>query len=160
MLLLNDTTSMFASFAHDFEYFGIEHPGIVEMTDQKPRRIAQCIALACREGAAPALGEFGGRVAVTFGHYRKIVERCLLREQRYLDAAKSLMTTADRYGWTKELIDMGQLIERRLELDPSWFFANERALGDEFRAALADGVQNPAPKPKQKSAKDQGILLG
>ena len=160
VLLLNGTTSMFASFAHDFEYFGIEHPGIVEMTDQKPRRIAECIALACREGVAPALREFGGRVPVTFGHYRTIVERCLLREQRYLDAARSLMTTADRYGWTKELIALGQLIERRLELDPSWFFANERALGDEFRAALADTVRKPAPRPQQKSAIDQGILLG
>lgn len=161
VLLLKGDTSVFASFAHDFEYFGIEHPGVVEMTDENPARIAACVARVAREGASPALEEFGGTIPVTFDHYGEVLERTLLRQQRYLDAARSLMTTADRYGWTEDLIRLGNdRIMPRLARDPSWFFANERAFGEAFRAALADAARAPAHEPRQKSAKDQGILLG
>ena len=161
VLLLKANTSVFASFAHDFEYFGIEHPGIVEMTDEDPERIASCIALAASEGTAPALQAFRGEIPVTFGHYGAVLDRTLLRQQRYLDAARSLMTTAERYGWTEDLIHLGEdRIVPGLSRDPSWFFAQERAFGEEFRATLAEAARNPAPEPRQKSAKDQGILLG
>jgi len=161
VLLLKADTSVFASFAHDFAYFGIDHPGIVEMTDEDPARIAACVALVASEGAAPALQELGGTIPVTFDHYGEVLERTLLRQQRFLDAARSLMTTADRYGWTEDLIRLGEdRIAPVLARDPSWFFANERAFGDKFRAALAEACRNPAAEPCQKSAKDQGILLG
>ena len=161
VLLLKADTSVFASFAHDFEYFDIVHPGIVEMTDEDPGRIASCIALVCREGTGPALGEFGGCIPVTFDHYGQVLERNLLPQQRYLDAARSLMTTAARYGWTDELIRFGEdRIAPGLTRDPSWFFTNAREFGDEFRDALAEGARHPAPEPAQTSAKDQGILLG
>ena len=161
VLLLKGDTSVFASFAHDFEYFGIQHPGVIEMTDEDPARIASCVARVASEGAAPALEEFGGTVPLTFDHYGEVLARTLLCQQRYLDAARSLMTTADRYGWTGDLIRLGEeQIVPSLARDPSWFFANERAFGEEFRAALVEAARDPAPEPRQKSAKDQGILLG
>jgi hypothetical protein len=160
VLLLKADTSVFASFAHDFEYFGIEHPGILEVTDEDPGRIAACIALVAHEGTAPALQEFGGTIPVTFDHYGEVLDGTLLRQQRYLDAARSLMTTAGRYGWTEDLIRLGQdRIAPGLTRDPSWFFAPERAFGEDFRAQLAEAARDPAPEPRQKSAKDQGILL-
>ena len=161
VLLLKADTSVFASFAHDFEYFGIERPGIVEMTQEDPARVAACIALVACEGTVSALEDFGGQIPVTFDHYGEVLDRTLLRQQRYLDAARSLMTTADRYGWTEDLIRFGEgRIAPGLQRDPSWFFAHERAFGEDFRATLAEGARNPAPKTRQKSAKDQGILLG
>ncbi len=160
VLLLKADTSVFASFAHDFEYFGIDHPGVVELTDEDPERIASCISLVCREGTGPALGEFGGRISVTFDHYGQVLERNLLSQQRYLDAAWSLTTTANRYGWTEDLLRLGhERIAPGLCRDPSWFFAHNRRRGEEFRAALADAARSPAPEPRQKSARDQGILL-
>ena len=98
---------------------------------------------------------------MTFDHYGEVLERTLLRRQRYLDAARSLMTTADRYGWTEDLIRLGEdRIAPGLARDPSWFFASERAFGEAFRVALAQAARDPAAEPRQKSAKDQGILLG
>lgn len=161
VLLLKADTSVFASFAHDFAYFGIEHPGVVEMTAEDPGRIAACIARVATEGADTALGEFGGRIPVTFDHYGEVLEGSLLRQQRYLDAARSLMTTASRYGWTEDLIRLGtDKIAPALPLDPSWFFANERAFGGDFRDVLAQASRDPAPAPLQNTAKDQGMLIG
>ena len=157
LLLLAGSTSVFASFSHDFEYFGIEHPGIVEMTDQDPKRISACIALICREGTGPAFDAFNGRIPVTFDHYKTLIEMCLLRQHRYLDAAKSLMTTAGRYGWTRDLIIFGeQRIAPRLDLDPSWFFKVNRALGESFRAELAEAAQHPAESPNQRPLRPKG----
>jgi len=159
VLLLKADTSVFASFVHDFEYFGIEHPGIVEMTDEDPARIAACIALVASQGFAPALQEFGGKIPVTFDHYGEVIDSALLRQQRYLDAARSLMTTAARYGWTEDLIRLGtERIAPGLSLDPSWFFANERAFGAEFQETLVEAARNPALEARQKSAKDLGML--
>jgi len=161
VLLLKGNTSVFASFAHDFEYFGIEHPGVVEMTDENPARVAACVALVALQGAAPALQEFSGTIPVTFDHYGDVLERTLLRQQRYLDAARSLMTTADRYGWTDDLIRLGKdRIAPRLARDPSWFFGNERAFGEAFKVTLDEAASNRSAEPRQKTAKDQGILIG
>jgi hypothetical protein len=161
VLLLSAETSVFASFAHDFEYFGIDHPGIIEITHQSPGHIASCIALVCREGAAPALPEFGVRIPVHFEHYRKIVETNLLRSQRYLEAARSLLITAERYGWIEELIKFGEeRIAPNLAIDPGSFFVDNRTFSDRFRAALADAARNPAPEPVQVSARDQGMSAG
>lgn len=153
VLLLSPSTSVFASFAHDFEYFGIDHPGIIEITDENPLRIANCIARVCCEGAAPALAEFGGRIPIAFDHYMTSIESCLLRQHRYIDAARSLLKTAGRYHWTEPLIRFGESrIASRLEFDPSWLFADNRTFGDYFRTALAEAARYPAAEPVQRSA--------
>ena len=161
VLLLTQQTSVFGSFAHDFEYFGIDHPGIVELADENVRRIATCIARVCTEGPAAVLTEPGVGIPVNFEHYGRVIEKNLLPQERFLDAARSLLVTADRYGWTGELIALAQRkVEPKLALDPSWFFAHNRVFGDRFRATLADAARCPAPAPVQVSAKEQGILVG
>lgn len=151
MQLLSASSSVFASFAHDFEYFGIADRPVIEMTNENPHVIAKCIAAVCRHGIVSAKQQFGGKLSVQFSHYFNQINLCLLRRHRYLDAACSLMTTAERYGWTKDLIRFGEIeIAPRLEVDPSWLFAHNRRTGETLRAALADAARNPAEAPHQK----------
>jgi hypothetical protein len=142
--LLSSSTSVFASFAHDFEYFGITDRQIIEITNEKPQYAADCIVSLCQEGFATARERFGERLPLNFHHYVSQIELCLLRDHRYIDAARSLMITARRYGWAKELIDFGMHeIAPRLSLDPSWIFSFNRRVGDELRLALADAEKHP-----------------
>lgn len=156
IVLLKASTSVFASFAHDFEYFGITDRTILEMTDQNPRRIAACIAEACRNGARAAAQEFDSRIPVRFDHYFRSVEDALTARHRYLDAALSLLHTAGRYGWTRELIDYGRLrVAPNLELDPRWVFRPSRSPGEMLRRELADAARHPAAAPRQGRWKDE-----
>jgi hypothetical protein len=135
--LLSRSTSVFASFAHDMEYFGIEDRPMLEMTDETPDRIAACIACACKEGMSTAKNRFDSHIPVTFDHYIALIGQMLLKNHRYIDAAKSLLTTATRYGWRRELVDFGkQRILDQLPLDPRWLFADNHAVREEFRAHL------------------------
>ena len=149
--LLSAGTSVFASFAHDFEYFGIGGRPVLEMTNEDPGVIADCIATTCRQGIENAMPGFDGRIPVRFDYYFSQIDRCLLKSYRFLDAARSLTVTAERYGWTRELIDFGHAkIAPHLNLDYGWLFAPRRRAGDEFRARLADVAQRPADRPVQK----------
>jgi len=149
--LLSAGTSVFASFAHDFEYFGIGGRPVLEMTNENPGVIGDCIATTCRQGIENAMPGFDGRIPVRFDYYFSQIDRCLLKSYRFLDAARSLTVTAERYGWTRELIDFGHAkIAPHLNLDYGWLFAPRRRAGDEFRARLADVAQRPADRPVQK----------
>ena len=88
ILLLKKSTSMYASFAHDFEYFGVADRKVLEMTDERPARIAQCIASACASGIDAAQIESEGRIPIKFDHYFSMVRSGLLERMRYLDAAR------------------------------------------------------------------------
>jgi hypothetical protein len=69
----------------------------------------------------------------------------LLANHRYIDAARSLMTTATRYGWQPELIDFGQhRILDQMPLDPRWLFADNSRVQEELRAHL-DSAPVDAP---------------
>jgi hypothetical protein len=149
--LLSAATSVFASFAHDFEYFGVGGRPVLEMTNEDPGVIADCIATACREGIETAMSRFDGRIPVRFDYYFSLIDRCLLKSYRFLDAARSLTVTAERYGWTRDLIDFGQTkIAPHLNLDYGWLFAPRRRAGEAFRSRLADAAQRPAERPVQK----------
>jgi len=135
--LLSRSTSVFASFAHDMDYFGIEDRPILEMTDEAAQSIAACIACACKDGMSTAKKRFDSHIPVTFDHYIALIGQMLLNNHRYMDAAKSLLTTATRYGWRRELVDFGkQRILDQLPLDPRWLFADNDAVREEFRAHL------------------------
>lgn len=148
--LLKKSTSVYASFAHDFEYFGIQDRTILEMTDEDPTRIAECFAAVCRDGIDLAFSRFDSRIPVKFDHYFKSIEQQLLFRHRYIDGARSLMTTAKRYGWTADLIRFG---ERRLvpnlKLDPAWLFYPNRDVAELLRAQLEEARINPVEVPKQ-----------
>jgi ADP-heptose:LPS heptosyltransferase len=131
--LLSASTSVFASFAHDMDYFGITDRQILEMTDEDPDHIAACIEAACVEGIATAMQRYDSRIAVTFDHYFGLIEQMLLSDHRYIDAARSLMTTAARYGWRPEIVDFGRRrILDRMVLDPRWLFADNHRIRDEL----------------------------
>src|SRR5262249_62207654 len=106
--LLRASTSVFASFAHDFEYYGIKDRTILEMTEEDPQLIAQCVFVACQEGIEVASAQFASRVPLHFNHYLRTIDTCLLKKQRYLDAAQSLLITAGRYGWSYDLVNFGE----------------------------------------------------
>ena len=135
--LLSASTSVYASFAHDFEYFGLPYEHIVEMTDENPDTIARAIAAACTEGIAAAQSRFGQRIPVRFEHYFGLIKGHLLREDRFIDAAQSLLTTVARYGWTPELREFGRRsIAPHLARDPDWLFPHRRRAADEFLTRL------------------------
>ena len=149
--LLSAATSVFASFAHDFEYFGTPGRPVLEMTNQDAEDIADCIATTCRDGIQTAMSRFDGRIPVRFEYYFSLIDQCLLKKYRFLDAARSLASTAGRYGWTRELINFGATqIAPRLNLDCGWLFAPRRRAGDEFRSQLAQAARCPADRPVQK----------
>jgi hypothetical protein len=140
--LLLEKTSVFASFAHDFEHFGLPHDHILEMTDEDPAHIADCIVAICRDGIATARTRFEGRIPVRFDHYLQLVTGSLLDVQRYLDAAQSLTVTAQRYGWRPELVAFGrERIAPKLAFDVGWMFPHRRRCADEFMDCLADAAK-------------------
>jgi hypothetical protein len=142
--ILSSSTSVYASFAHDFEYFGITDRPIIEITNESPKYTADCIVSLCREGVVVAKEKFGQSIPLDFRHYFSQIELCLLRDCRYIDAARSLTVTAERYGWAKQLVDFGMTaIAPRLSFDPSWMFISNRRFADEFCSALADANRHP-----------------
>jgi hypothetical protein len=135
--LLAASTSVYASFAHDFEYFGLPAKHIVEMTNEDPAIIARAIATACTEGIEAALAQFGGRVPVRFAHYQQLIRDNLLRQERFLDAAQSLRITAARYGWKRELLDFGrQALVPNLARDADWIHVGRRREGEELLSLI------------------------
>ena len=131
--LISASTSVYASFAHDFSYFGIPNEHIVEITNESRTHIAQAIVYACRHGIARAQQQFGEKIPITFAHYLSIIRTYLLAKQRYLDAAQSLQVTASRYGWLPELLAIGRKhIAPRLRCDPGWVHAPRRREGEAF----------------------------
>ncbi|MES1991057.1 MAG: hypothetical protein V4441_08915 [Pseudomonadota bacterium] len=148
--LLKKSTSVYASFAHDFEYFGITDRTILEMTNENPAHIADCFARVCRDGINKAFDEFDSRIAVKFDHYFKSIEKNLLFRHRYLDGGRSLMATAKRYGWTKDLITFGaERLLPNFRLDPSWLFPDAKHIADELHALIDGARKAPAEVPQQ-----------
>ena len=143
--LLAGTTSVFASFAHDFEYFGLTGRKVLELTREDPALIARAIAAVLTDGPDTAIDAFDGRVPVEFGHYKTLIEMCLLKQYRFLDAAVSLMTTAERYGWHPDLVAFAQhRLLPNMYLDPAWFFTDNRDIRDRLQDAIA--LSDPTPK--------------
>ncbi len=139
--LLSASTSVFASFAHDFDYFKIKDRQILELTDEDPRRIAACIATACTGGISAAIDAYDSRIPLCFSHYFGLIAQTLLNKHHYIDAARSLMCTAERYGWRPELVAFGRNhIIDRLPLDPSWLFSDNRRVREELQAHLATAL--------------------
>ena len=135
--LLSASTSVYASFAHDFEYFGLTERSVLEITDENPETIAQCIAAVCKHGAAEAGRLFESRVPVAFDHFRAAVTAMLLKRNRIIDASRAVSITSERYGWTPELVRFARAdIVDKLTLDPRWRFPSGRLAADRFKSQL------------------------
>lgn len=148
--LLSASTSVFASFAHDFEYFGLEGRDVLELTSENPAFIAQCLKTVCTDGIRAAQDRFDGRIAVTFDHFIQLLQQCLFSQHRYLDAARAILITAERYGFAPPLVQFARKqVIPRLTHDPSWYFAQSRRIGDLLRAEVEVAGQGKM-RPRQR----------
>jgi hypothetical protein len=139
--LLKNGTSVFASFAHDFEYFGLAHDHMLESTETDPARIAAFIVTACRSGIGVAKAQFETGIPLHFALYFEHVAETLINRQRFLDAAQSLLHAGRRYAWPGELVAFGwKHIVPKLTSDPGWLFAHRRRAGEAFVEELANAA--------------------
>jgi hypothetical protein len=145
--LLSASTSVFASFAHDFEHFGLTDREVLELTNEDPAVIAECLRAVCTAGIVAARDRFDGRIPVTFDHFKWLLEQCLLAHHRYLDAARATLITAERYGFAPSLLAFArERIIPNLPHDPSWYFTQNRRIGECLRAkveAAGEGAMLP-----------------
>lgn len=119
--VLSSSTSVFASFLHDYEHFGKDPSQIVELCDVGAGRLAQAVRCACLNGIDEARRRFGRRVPLHFEHYFGMLQRELLSAARYLDAAESVCHTIARYGDRPELKAFyADRIRPHLEHDTFW----------------------------------------
>lgn len=125
--LLAADTSVYASFAHDFEYYCLPNDHILEMTNESPRAIARAIVSACRDGMPIAKAKHEDKIPLHFQNYKRLIEHNLLQRARFIDAALSLLTTIRRYGWCEELVTFGfRQVAPRLVEDPDWIYEHRR----------------------------------
>ncbi len=137
--VLNRSTSVYASFKHDFEYFGKKADRFLETTNADASHIAAIVKTAATEGYSAAKDRYGESLPLDFKWYFELIEKMLLRDRRYIDAANSLLVTAKRYGWTRELREFGRaLIIPFLEFDERASFPRGRNEIGRITAALSD----------------------
>jgi hypothetical protein len=141
-LLVKDS-SVFASFAHDFDYYGKPSEHIVEMTETTPERIAEAIITACTAGIAETRERFHETIDVNFGFYQTLVVEHLLVKNRFVDAARSAMLIARRYGWVPEIFAYSvNYVVPNLMKDSQWFTPDGRRDSDMFIESLNEAARN------------------
>jgi len=106
--LLSTRTSVFASFFHDFEYFGKSSDRFIEMGDASAELVAEMIVTCCYDGISVGRNAYHRPLPVTFDFYVELIDMCLLQRGKYLDALESLFVTVKRYGWNEMLVDFGR----------------------------------------------------
>jgi hypothetical protein len=149
--ILSKETSVFASFAHDFEYFNIDKYEVLELTEEKPSIASDCIALACKKGIEAARLQYNGVIPVNFDHYFTLIGTMLIKQEKWLDAARSLLVTANRYGWTQELIDFGKAkILPFIHLDLAYTFLGNQNLHEKLHDEISNALSHPVSEPMQK----------
>jgi len=103
--LLTARTSVYASFFHDFEYWGKPSGRFIEMGNASEDTVADAIVMCCRNGVPAAREAYHRPLPLTFNFYLETIEHWLVQRCRYLDALESLVITCRRYGWNKQLLD-------------------------------------------------------
>jgi hypothetical protein len=107
--ILNGATSVYASFVHDLDYYGVDTSRFVEMHDVPAESVADAACLVLEKGAAEARRAYHRDPSnVSFGFYTQLIERWLLDRLKFADAARSTMATAERYGWHPELLSFAR----------------------------------------------------
>lgn len=136
--ILRRSTSVYASFRHDFAHFGKPTGHFMELTSEDPAHLGRVAVAALADGFAAAQAEFDDPVPLTFGWYIELITLCLLERGHYVDAAHSLLVTADRFGWHAELRRFARhLVLPFLACDPRSALPHRRAERDRLRAAVA-----------------------
>jgi hypothetical protein len=95
--LLRRETSVYASFVHDHERFGLPTESIIEMTDCPPERVADCVQTILVSGVPAARAAFHETLPLRFDFYAQVLVFALGRGG-VRTVLKSAMTTMRRYG--------------------------------------------------------------
>ena len=134
--VLSRDKSVYASFRHDFQHFGLPAGHFLELTSEDTEHLAKVALAALTDGFAAAQAEFDDPVPLTFGWYWELITMMLLERGRYVDAAHSLLVTAGRYGWTPELRRYAKyFVLPFVEADPRHKLPHRRAEIEQLRAA-------------------------
>jgi hypothetical protein len=123
--LLKEDTSVYASFFHDFEYWGKPSEHFTEMTDVDEIHVAKAIILTCLEGQDCCREKYHKPSILSFRLYKSLLEQWLIKNQKYMDAARSILVTSERYGWHPELHKFAiEKVVPLVRLDPTCRFLN------------------------------------
>lgn len=95
--LLKRETSVFASFVHDHERFGLPTDQIIEITDCPPRRLVDCVVTAVDQGFAAARETYHEPIRPDFRHYAETM-RFVLARSGIGAVLGSIKITVERYG--------------------------------------------------------------
>lgn len=107
--ILNGATSVYASFVHDLDYYGVDTSRFVEMHDVPAESVADAACLVLEKGVAEARRAYHRDPSkVSFGFYTQLIEIWLLDRLKFADAARSTLVTAERYGWHPELLSFAR----------------------------------------------------
>jgi hypothetical protein len=145
--ILNAKSSVYASFRHDFEYFGKPSGHFLETTAADVEKVAKAIVMTLEKGIETAKAEYDERIAVTFNWYFEIIRANVLAHQRHADAAHSLMVTVQRYGPHPDLLNFGrrEILPRMKEIrqylaenEPD-IFSQQNEDFEAFQALLSTG---------------------
>ena len=140
--ILTRDTSVYASFRHDFAYFGKPTGHFLELTREDPEHLGLVAVTALRDGFPAAKAEFDDPVPLSFGWYPRLLTNVLLERGHYVDAVHSLLLTASRYGWHPDLIQFGRyLVLPFVDADPRAALPHRREEIDRLRLALEAGAQ-------------------
>ncbi len=136
--ILRRSTSVYASFRHDFAHFGKPTGHFMELTSEDPAHLSRVVTAALSDGFATAQAEFDDPVPLGFGWYIELITLRLLERGRYVEAVQSLLVTAARFGWHPELRRFARhLVLPFLDADPRSVLPHRRVERDRLREAVA-----------------------
>ena len=136
--ILRRATSVYASFRHDFAYFGKPTAQFMELTSEEPAHLEQALTAAVCDGFAATKAKFDDPVPLTFDWYLEQIRTMLVDVGRYVEAMRSLLVTAERYGWQPDLRRFGRyLVLPFLQDDARAALPHRRIDVERFRAGLA-----------------------
>ncbi|XZN93587.1 MAG: glycosyltransferase [Microcoleus sp.] len=101
--LLLASTSVYASIAHDLEYSQQSSEQVLEMTACPIEQVVECAYTALIQGFSAARSRFNQQIPLHFDFYLTLIRQALLQNEQYVKAARSLLYTAERYGWHEQL---------------------------------------------------------
>jgi hypothetical protein len=136
--ILKRATSVYASFRHDFAYFGKPTTQFMELTSEDPTHLERAVVAAVCDGFASAQARFDDPVPLDFQWYLQLIQQMLVDVGRYVEAMQSLLITADRYGWHSDLRRFGRyFVLPFLNDDPRAALPHRRIEIERFKAGLA-----------------------
>lgn len=131
--VLSPETAFYASFRHDFEFFGKNADHFLEMTRSDPSHLAAGINAVVDRGIEGARDQYDEQIQLDLSFYLVQIDLMLVRRGKYIAAAQSLTRTAERYGVQPSLKNFAdRLVMPYLAQDVSRNFPNAPTAIDRF----------------------------